>query len=246
MKSASEFVDDVRVWSEGVGPTNEAIRLVRQVLPADKAVIGFVGAPWTLATYLANGRGSDDQRAGKLWGYRDPVGFAAFLDRLADAAAKHMVGQVRAGADVVQIFDSWAEGLAAEPFQEWVIKPTKKIVETFRAECPQTPVIGFPRATTLDGYVRYAAETGVDAVSVDTATPIGWAVEALGKSRVIQGNLDPIALIAGGEALDRAVDRLLSATRSSRFIFNLGHGVLPETPLAHVEQLVARVRGATR
>ncbi len=246
MKSASEFVDDVRVWSEGVGPTNEAIRLVRQALPADKAVIGFVGAPWTLATYLANGRGSDDQRAGKLWGYRDPAGFAAFLDRLAEAAAKHMVGQVRAGADVVQIFDSWAEGLAAEPFHEWVIKPTKKIVERFRVECPQTPVIGFPRATTLDGYVRYAAETGVNAISVDTATPIAWAVETLGKTGVVQGNLDPIALIAGGEALDRAVDRILSATRSSRFIFNLGQGVLPETPLAHVERLVARVRGAPR
>jgi uroporphyrinogen decarboxylase len=243
MKSAAEFIDDEEVWSRGVTPTNDAIGLVRRALPAEKAVIGFVGAPWTLATYLANGRGSDDQRAGKLWGYRDPVGFAAFLDRLADAAVKHLCGQVRAGADVVQIFDSWAEGLAAEPFSEWVIKPTRKIVGKFRAECPGTPVIGFPRATTLDGYVRYAAETGVDAVSVDTATPIDWAVDALGKKHVIQGNLDPIALIAGGDALDRAVDRILSVTESSRLIFNLGHGVLPETPLAHVEQLVARVRG---
>jgi uroporphyrinogen decarboxylase len=246
MKSASEFVDDERVWRDGVGPTNDAIGIVRAALPAEKAVIGFVGAPWTLATYLANGRGSDDQRAAKLWSYRDPVGFAEFLDRLADAAAKHMVGQVRAGADVVQIFDSWAGGLASEPFREWVIAPTKKVVAKFRAECPRTPVIGFPRATTLDGYVRYATETGVDAVSIDTAAPIAWAVEALGISHVVQGNLDPIALIAGGAALDRAVDEILSATRSCRLIFNLGHGVLPETPLTHVEQLVSRVRGATR
>lgn len=246
VKAASEFVDDARVWAEGVGPTNEAIGIVRAALPVEKAVIGFAGAPWTLATYLANGRGSDDQRAAKLWSYRDPVGFAALLDRLSDAAAKHLVGQVRAGADAVQIFDSWAGGLAFEPFVQWVIKPTKKLVAKFRAECPQTPVIGFPRASTLDGYVRYAAETGVDAVSIDTAAPIAWAVEALGKNHVVQGNLDPIALIAGGDALDRAVDGILRAARSCRFIFNLGHGVLPETPLAHVEQLVARVRGATR
>jgi uroporphyrinogen decarboxylase len=243
MKSASEFVQDEQVWSDAVTPTNDAIRLVREALPIEKAVIGFAGAPWTLATYLANGQGSEDQRAGKLWGYRDPRGFAALLDRLADAAVRHLVGQVHAGADVVQIFDSWAGGLAPGPFLEWVIKPTRKIVEGFHAQCPDTPVIGFPRATTLDGYARYVAETGVNAVSIDTATPIGWAAEALGKNCAIQGNLDPIALIAGGRALDGAVDQILSATASTRFIFNLGHGVLPETPIAHVERLVARVRG---
>ena len=244
MKSVTEFVDDEGVWKEAVTPTNEAIRLVRKALPTDKAVIGFVGGPWTLATYLAHGQGSNDQRAGKLWGYRNPGGFALFLDRLADAAVRHLCGQVRAGADLVQIFDSWAGGLAARPFFDWVIKPTRKIVQRFREECPDTPVIGFPRAASLEGYARYAAETGVDAVSVDTATPIAWAAQTLGRGHVIQGNLDPIALIAGGDALTSAVDEILDATREIPFIFNLGHGILPETPVENVEKLVKQIRAA--
>jgi uroporphyrinogen decarboxylase len=242
--SASELVQDPRRWQETLVPVYETIGLVRGQLPPETGLIGFAGGPWTLSTYLAQGHGSDDQRAAKLWGYRDAEDFEKLLDILAEAVAEHLGAQIRAGADVVQIFESWSAGLTAQTFERWVIGPTKKIVSTLRTKNPKAKVIGFPRATSLEGYERYAAETDVDAVSVDTASPISWAARTLGGSRVVQGNLDPIVLIAGGDALLRATDDILAATREIPFIFNLGHGILPETPLAHVEQLVARVRGA--
>ncbi len=240
--SEKELVHDKALWERTLSPNYETLARVRTALPAETSLIGFAGAPWTLATYLAQGQGSDDQRAAKLWGYRDPPGFDAFLDRLADAVADHLIGQLRAGADVVQIFESWASGLASDSFQRWVILPTKKILRKIRTEHPKARVIGFPRATTLDGYERYLRETGVDAISVDTSAPITWAARTLGARAVIQGNLDPIVLIAGGTALREAVDRILEATKDTPFIFNLGHGILPETPISHVEELIARVR----
>jgi uroporphyrinogen decarboxylase len=240
--SEKELVHDEALWTRTTAPVYEALGRVRSALPDETALIGFAGAPWTLVTYLAQGHGTDDQRAAKLWGYRDPEGLDALLDRLADAAADHLIGQLRAGADVVQIFESWASGLTAESFARWVIAPNKKIVAKVRTEYPKAKIIGFPRATTLAGYERYLEETGVDAISVDTSTPIVWAARTLGRRVVVQGNLDPIALIAGGVALREAVDRILDATKDTRFIFNLGHGILPETPIAHVEELVARVR----
>jgi len=216
---------------------------VRSHLGEETALIGFVGAPWTLATYLAEGSGSSDQRAAKLWGYRDPEGFDLLLNVLGDAVARHLIGQIRAGAEVVQIFDSWSSGLPERAFERWVIEPTIKIVASVRTECPEAKVIGFPRATTLEGYKSFAARTGVDAVSIDTAAPIAWAAQSLGREVVVQGNLDPIALLAGGRTLEQAVDDILAATRATPFIFNLGHGILPETPIGHVEELIARVRG---
>lgn len=206
--------------------------------------MGFAGAPWTLATYMAQGKGSTDQRAAKLWGYRDPESFSALLDILGDCIAAHLVRQIDAGADAVQIFDSWASGLPATAFEKWVVEPTKRIVAKVRAAHPQARIIGFPRAATLQGYEHYAAATGVDAVSIDTAAPMSWAVDKLGKSVAIQGNLDPLVLLAGGSALAEAVDDLLTATHGTRFIFNLGHGVVPEIPVEHVAELVARVRAA--
>ena len=240
--SEKELVHDDALWARTVSPVYETLARVRSELPTGTGLIGFAGAPWTLAGYLAQGHSTDDQRAAKLWGYRDPAGFDALLDQLADAVAEHLIGQLRAGADVVQIFESWASGLTADSFARWVIAPNKKIVARVRTEYPKAKVIGFPRAATLEGYVRYVQETGVDAVSVDTSAPISWAVQAFGKRAVVQGNLDPIALIAGGDALRQAVDRILEATKDIPFIFNLGHGILPETPIAHVEELVARVR----
>jgi uroporphyrinogen decarboxylase len=240
--SEKELVHDDALWARIVTPVYETLARVRGELPVGTGLIGFAGAPWTLATYLAQGHGSEDQRAAKLWGYRDPAGFDALLDRLADAVARHLVGQLRAGADVVQIFESWASGLTADCFARWVIAPNKKIVAKVRTEYPKARIIGFPRATTLAGYERYLEETGVDAISVDTSTPIAWAARELGHRAVIQGNLDPIVLMAGGVALRDAVDRILDATKDTRFIFNLGHGILKETPVAHVEELVARVR----
>lgn len=235
---------DTAEWAVRLAPVYEAVSRVRSGLDAKTTLIGFAGAPWTLATYLAEGKGSPDQRSAKLWGYRDPKGFGALLELLGDCVAAHLIRQLDAGADAVQIFDSWASGLTDAALDSWVIAPTKRVVDKVRSVRPDAKIIGFPRATTLAGYERFAAQTGVDAVSIDTATPIGWAAKTLGTKLAIQGNLDPIALVAGGRALAMSVDNILSATRGVPFVFNLGHGILPETPIEHVEQLVARVRGA--
>ena len=242
---AKHLVRDEAVWAGKLAPIYEAMRRTRSTLAADKTMIGFAGAPWTLAAYMLEGKGSPDQRAAKLAAYRNPKEFTQLLEILADAVAWHLVQQFQAGADVVQIFDSWAGGLPVKEFADWVVAPNKRVVAAVRQMIPNAPIIGFPRATTYTGYEAYAAETGVNAVSVDTAVSMQWAVGALSSRVALQGNLDPIALIAGGDALDQAVDRILSETAGTPFIFNLGHGVLPETPLAHVAQLVARVRSNT-
>ncbi len=243
ISSASELVEDAQKWRDTVEPVYEAIGLVRSQLSPATALIGFAGGPWTLSTYLAQGHGSADQRAAKLWGYRNQIDFEELLDRVARAVAEHLSGQLSAGADVVQIFESWSAGLPLALFERWVIEPTKKIVSLVRTKHPKARIIGFPRATSLEGYRLFAEKTGVSAISVDTASPITWAAQTLGRNFVVQGNLDPIALLAGGEALQAATDLILKATEKIPFIFNLGHGILPETPIAHVEQLVARVRG---
>lgn len=233
---------DPAVWAERLKPVYDTLALLRTTLGPQTALLGFAGAPWTLATYLAQGGSSDDQRAAKLWGYRDPEGFAALLDLLADCVAAHLIGQLRAGAQAVQIFDSWASGLSTRAFEDWVIRPTVRTVNAVRVAIPEAKIIGFPRATTLAGYARYAAMTGVDAISLDTAVPMAWAAETLGGTLACQGNLDPLALLAGGTALDRAVDDILEAMAGKRLIFNLGHGVVPETPPEHVAQVVTRLR----
>ncbi len=232
------------IWSERLSPAYRTLERVRSALPPETALLGFAGAPWTLASYMAAGRGGDEQRAAKLWGYRDPTGLQRLLDILGDCVASHLIAQLDAGADSVQIFDSWASGLTADAFDNWVIAPTKRVVDKVRAARPDARIIGFPRATTLQGYERYAAETGVNAVSIDTAAPVDWAARNLASKVAVQGNLDPIALVAGGAALDSAVDRIVDAMRGKRFIFNLGHGMVPETPLEHVAALVARVKAA--
>lgn len=242
--SAGELADDDRAWAAAMAPVYETIALVRGRLDPAKTLLGFAGAPWTLATYLAEGKGSPDQRAARLWAYRDPEGFTAFLDRIGDGVAFHLVEQLKAGADAVQIFDSWAGGLAPELFSRCVIAPTCRVVKKVRAKIPQALIIGFPRGATLEGYARYAAETGVDAVSLDTGVDMEVAAGRLAPLCALQGNLDPLALVAGGAAQARATDRILAAMRGQRFIFNLGHGVLPETPPEHVGELVAQVRGA--
>jgi uroporphyrinogen decarboxylase len=229
-------------WREKLAPVYEAMAATRAGLARDKALIGFAGAPWTLAAYMFEGKGSPDQRAAKLVAYRDPQGFLDILDVLVETVAWHLLRQLEAGADCVQIFDSWAGGLPDQLFSDFVIEPNKRVVSLVRQKKPDAKIIGFPRAATQAGYEAYVAETGVDAISVDTATPLSWAAAALGRKTAIQGNLDPIAMIAGGTALDSAVDRILHAAQGVPFIFNLGHGVLPETPLEHVAQTIARVR----
>jgi uroporphyrinogen decarboxylase len=241
VSSAKGFDENQDHWARYFEPIYEALRLIKAYLPAETALLGFAGAPWTLATYLAAGKGGDEQKAAKLWAYRDPEGFGYLLDILAECVSFHLIRQIDAGAHAVQIFDSWASGLPDPLFRQVVIEPTKKIVKAVRAARPGSRIIGFPRAATLAGYEIYVQATGVDAVSLDTSAPMRWAAENL--ACTLQGNLDPIALIAGGAALDRAVDEILEAMEGRAHIFNLGHGILPETPIAHVEQLLKRIRG---
>jgi uroporphyrinogen decarboxylase len=234
---------DVKVWASRLAPVYEAMTRTRNQLTGDKALIGFAGAPWTIAAYMVEGHGTPDQKNARLFAYRSPGAFAALLDILSEIVAWHLVRQLEAGADTIQIFDSWAGGLPLAQFHDWVVAPTRRVVEKIRAERPQARIIGFPRATTQAGYEAYLS-TGVDAISIDTATSMKWAAKALGGKVVLQGNLDPLALIAGDAALDRAVDVILDETKGTRFIFNLGHGILPETPPENVTRLVERVRGA--
>jgi len=242
---AANLICDEAAWREKLTPVYDAMAGTRAKLARDKTLIGFAGAPWTLAAYMLEGKGSPDQRAAKLAAYRDPKSFAQLLDMLAQIVAWHLLRQFDAGADVVQIFDSWAGGLPDKEFSDWVIAPNKQIVSLIRKARPDAKIIGFPRAATQTGYERYAAETGVNGISVDTSTSMRWAASALGEHVAVQGNLDPIALIAGGAALDGAIDGILRDTKGAPFIFNLGHGVLPETPVEHVARVVERVRTRT-
>jgi len=242
MPGIGSFTHDEAVWQEKLAPVYEAMSETRVQLAPEKALIGFAGAPWTLAAYMLEGKGSPDQRSAKLAAYRDPESFAQLLDVLARIVAWHLLRQLEAGADAVQIFDSWAGGLPDKEFSTWVVAPNKQVVSLIRKARPGAKIIGFPRAATQTGYERYAAETGVDGVSIDTSASMLWAASTLGKRVAVQGNLDPIALIAGGAALDGAVDRILEEASGVPFIFNLGHGVLPETPVENVERVVQRVR----
>ena len=240
--SAAGLEENPERWNAVLEPVYEALRVTRATLDVSVALLGFAGGPWTLASYMAAGGGGDEQKAAKLWAYRDRAGFAKLVDILTVCVSQHLIGQLRAGAGAVQIFDSWASGLPQDEFARWVIEPTRKIVASVRRAVPEARIIGFPRATTLKGYELYARETGVDALSLDTAAPMDWAAETLAPQVVLQGNLDPVVLVAGGRALAEAVDHILKATRKVPFIFNLGHGILPETPIEHVEEMIRLVR----
>jgi uroporphyrinogen decarboxylase len=234
---------DPAVWYEKLRPVYQALSATRARLATEKALIGFAGAPWTLAAYMLEGRGTKEQVDARLWAYQNGEAFDELLSLLSDAVAAHLVNQLRSGADAVQVFDSWAGGLPPAAFERWVVRPTKAVVEKIRAVVPNARMIGFPRQATQSGMLAYASMTGVDGVSLDTAASMRWAAETLGGKLVLQGNLDPMALIAGGEILDAAIDEILSATSSVPAIFNLGHGILPKTPVENVQRLVNRVRG---
>lgn len=238
----AEIERDPNVWRQKLAPVYDTLRLVRSGLPSETALIGFAGAPWTLATYLAEGGSSTDQRAAKLWGYERPESFAELLLLLADCVAAHLIEQLKAGAEVVQIFDSWASGLSADCFEEWVIGPTQRVVAKVRRAFPSARIIGFPRGATLEGYRRYAQACGVNALSLDTAVPLDWAVENLSSFCALQGNLDPLLLLAGGTRLVQKVRASLAQTSGKAFIFNLGHGIVPQTPAEHVVALLQAVR----
>jgi uroporphyrinogen decarboxylase len=233
---------DIDSAGERLEPLFETVSRVRAALDPAKALIGFCGAPWTVATYMVAGRGTPDQGPARMLAARDPELFQALIDRLIDVSVGSLEGQLRAGADAVQIFDSWAGVLNEESFRRWSIAPTAEIVRRLRAMVPGARIIGFPKGAGLR-LERYVRETGVDAVGIDWTVPLDYARERLQPITAVQGNLDPVVLVAGGAALDRAIDEILEGLGGGPFIFNLGHGILPETPIAHVEQLLRRVRG---
>jgi uroporphyrinogen decarboxylase len=230
-----------------IAPILETVRRVRDGLAAEgfarTALIGFAGAPFTVACYMVEGGGSKEFAATRTMAYTRPDLFAALMARLTDATIDYLTAQVEAGAETVMLFDSWAGVLSPQLFRRHAIAPARRIVAALRARFPRLPVIGFPRlAGTMLG--EYAAGTGVDGVGVDTATELGQARRLVGAQVALQGNIDPLALLAGGAALADAADDALAAARAGRFVVNLGHGILPPTPPEHVAALVARVRAA--
>ena len=222
-------------------PVFEALRLVRPALPPDVSLIGFCGAPWTVATYMVAGQGTPDQAPARLMAYRHPEAFARIIDTLVENSITYLLGQLAAGADALQIFDTWAGVLPPTEFMRWSVEPTRRIVAGVRAKAPDAKIIGFPRgaAALLPDYIE---RTGVDAVSIDWTAPPALIREQVQSRIAVQGNLDPLALSAGGAALDAAIDQVLANFAAGRLIFNLGHGIQPETPIAHVEQMIERVR----
>lgn len=219
----------------------ETVKRLRQDLPAETALIGFCGAPWTVATYMIGGQGSSDQAAARSLAYRDPATMQALMDVLVEASIAYLDGQVKAGADLLQIFDSWAGSLPQDEFDRWVIAPTKALVAEMKLRHPEVPIIGFPRGAGVHA-ARFARETGVDAVGCDTAMPLEQIGSTLSGKTVVQGNLDPLLLVAGGQRLKVRAREIVRTLGVNPFIFNLGHGIVPETPPDNVATLIAAVR----
>ena len=228
---------------EALAPVYETVRRVAAALPAPTTLLGFAGSPWTVATYMIAGQGSREQSEARRLAYRDPALMQALIDRIAECTITYLLGQIEAGVEAVQLFDSWSGSLSPAQFEQWVIAPTVRIVAALKDRAPQVPVIGFPKGAG-GKLPAYARETGIDAVGVDETVDPVWAHASLPADLPVQGNLDPLALIAGGAVLDQAVDRILAAFADRPHIFNLGHGIQQDTPIEHVEQLLARLRGS--
>lgn len=232
----------INATGERFGKVYETVARVRDGLPAGTALIGFCGAPWTVATYMVAGHGTPDQADARLWAYREPEAFQQLIDILVATSIEYLSGQILAGADVVQIFDTWAGNLPSGQLERWVIDPTRKIVSTLRQRHPEVPVIGFPRGIGVH-VPHYVEETGVDGVGCDTTMPMIELRDRIAELGVVmQGNLDPLLLVAGGKLLEERVAEILEETAGARFIFNLGHGIVPQTPPENVARMVELVR----
>ncbi|MGQ0278603.1 uroporphyrinogen decarboxylase [Sphingopyxis sp. Q841] len=215
---------------------------VAAALPPQTTFLGFAGSPWTVATYMVAGQGSKDQAAARRMALSDPVAFGAIIDAIVDLSVTYLSGQIEQGVEAVQLFDSWAGSLSPAEFERWVIAPNAEIVRQLKALHPNTPIIGFPKGAG-GKLAAYARGVGADAIGLDETVDPAWANDDLPDHLPVQGNLDPLALVAGGPALDAAIDRILAAFPERPHIFNLGHGIVPDTPIAHVEHLIRRVRG---
>jgi len=226
---------------ERLAPVLETVRRVKAELASEKTLIGFCGSPWTVATYMIGGRGSPDQAAARLFALREPAAFSRLMDILIEASIAYLVAQFEAGADVVQLFESWALNLDETAFAERVIEPNRRIVEGVRKAIPGAPMIGFPRGAA--GMIAdYAEATKVNVVGLDYSMPVGFADRALPRELGVQGNLDPLRLVAGGAQMEDRARAIIAAFRDRPHIFNLGHGIVPETPIEHVTRLLDIIR----
>ena len=225
-----------------LAPVLETVSRVKSALAPDKTLIGFCGSPWTVATYMIAGRGTPDQAEARRFALEQPAAFSRLIDILVEASITYLIAQFKAGADVVQLFESWALNLDEDAFRTQVIDPNRRIVEGVRTQIPGAPIIGFPRGAHAM-VAEYAQITGVSALGLDYAMPVGFADAALPKTLPVQGNLDPLRLLAGGAQMAERVTAILSGFGARPHIFNLGHGILPETPIAHVEALIRQVKG---
>ncbi|THD37498.1 MAG: uroporphyrinogen decarboxylase [Sphingomonas sp.] len=227
---------------ERLDPVYETVRRVAAELSPETTFLGFAGSPWTVATYMVAGHGSRDQGETRRFAYRDPAAFRHIVEAIVDLTVEYLAKQIDCGVQAVQLFDSWAGSLSPAQFEQWVIAPNARIIATLKERHPDTPVIGFPKGAG-GKLAAYANETGADAIGLDETVDPVWANAILSAGVPVQGNLDPLALVTGGPTLDAAIDRVLAAFPHRPHVFNLGHGILQDTPIAHVEQLLARVRG---
>ena len=240
-------IDDVDKLSldglhDHLAPVYQTVSRLSSEIPQQTALIGFAGAPWTVATYMVEGKGSKDYARARTWAYADPEGFGKLIDLLVEATTAYLIKQIENGAEVIQLFDTWAGVLSENQFQRWVIQPTVEIVKRLNKACPGVPILGFPRGAGIL-YQDFVKQTGVDGVSLDNSVPVSWAAEHLQPLCTVQGNLDNMALIAGGEAMENEIRAILEGFAGGPHIFNLGHGILPETPPEHVERLAALIEG---
>ncbi len=242
-KLTDAALNSLQSVSERLKPIYGTVEKVKAALPPETTLLGFAGSPWTVATYMIAGQGSKEQAEARLFAYRDPKAFAEIIAAVADMTVDYLDGQIAAGAEAVQLFDSWSGSLSPTQFEQWVVGPTAQIVQALKARRPDTPIIGFPKGAGAK-IGAYARETMVDALGIDEAQDPAWAATQVPDTLPIQGNLDPMALLAGGEALEKAVARILSAFEGRPHIFNLGHGISKDTPIAHVERLIELVRGS--
>lgn len=224
-----------------LGPVYDTVGRLHRVLPSDVALIGFAGAPWTVATYMVEGGGSADHATVKRWAFSSPDTFQILIDVLVEATTAYLTEQVRAGAETLQLFDTWAGALPASAVERWCIDPVRRIVQRLRAAGVSVPVIGFPRGVGVN-YSDYAHSTGVQGVSMDATVPLEWAREVLQTSVVVQGNLDPQLVVVGGDAMRQGAIEILRVLAGGPFIFNLGHGLVPQTPPEHVAALSELLR----
>ena len=239
---SSSDLDSLSPQLVRLGPIYETVRKVKARLAPNVALIGFAGAPWTVATYMIAGQGSRDQSDARALAYSEPARLQALIDRIEDVTLDYLSGQIEAGAEAVQLFDSWAGSLAPLQFEQWVIAPTARLVSRLKERHPNVPVIGFPKGA--GGKLRaYAEKTRVDCIGIDETVDPAWADSELPAGLPVQGNFDPLALVAGGEQMHSSVKRILDAFAGRPHIFNLGHGILQHTPIQHVEELVAQVKG---